>query len=939
MSLPMTKEINRDTLLDLLAKPAQYEYFFKNLDKPNWFDYLLKLNVFHEIPSPRLIDDGQYIQFPPWWPGKYLIKIADRIPEKVLSVIEKVKTENGSAIDDCSRAIVNMPDKFIAVYHNKIVALYDKWINTKYAATVKYDVDNIFNKLIRCGCFEGALKLLDILSKVKKEKDTIKLRYEIYYYKEILKKYQSKLAEYNPILLLTIIEAKLKDAIKLETESEQEGDHSIVWRPFIEDSPQNYDFDEPKDIFVDILRDVLYSTLLNKPDDAKKVVEKYLKDAYSIFRRLAIHIIRLSNFDDLIKNLLTDESNLSKSEIDHEFFKLVEDKFGVLNSNQKKQFIKSMIAISMKEIARQRLVDKGAEKYKAWWLVPRLRAIKNYLEKDEDVKEFRYLLDSYNSQFAQTDKSYVSTSWVGPTSALTKEEIAKKSPEEFIEWIKHNLQPPYDIESPSAEGVSRIFQEVVKENPYPYAKDAEKFIDEKILPAYLSGLLYGLSGAISDNKVFELEPVLKLIESPLKFHSELKGDSYGYHRFDIGQYSWVRGVIATFIESLVANNDFKLTEDLLKRTQSILTELIEKDEEPTEKNEKEYGKEAKNMDYVTYCINSNRGKAMCALMQHALRRAKMRPDEEKKKEEGKGPFPPGERMNEYKEFLTKRLDDEKSPSVQSSYGRFLPYLCYLDQDWIKDMISSGKLFPKIKERQRFWEAHWEGYIGFTDMRGQLYNWLKKDYEKAVDDLINDADKKEKHERYDDRLADHLMIAYWRGLEDMNTGGILDKFFKNVPVSIRGHAIWFLGTAIDKIKPNVVSDEWKRLRKLWDYRLKNCEDDEIGNFVKWLKNCPEKLDDIAYLIKPSIPFLAKHYSEDDFFDYLLLKVEESPIICLGLLDQLLSIRERIFLQENKINDILIKASAFKTDPPVAQEINKVINTLGIIGYYEFRKMLV
>ena len=33
-----------------------------------------------------------------------------------------------------------------------------------------------------------------------------------------------------------------------------------------------------------------------------------------------------------------------------------------------------------------------AEKYKAWWLVPRLRAIKNYLEKDEDVKEFRYLL-------------------------------------------------------------------------------------------------------------------------------------------------------------------------------------------------------------------------------------------------------------------------------------------------------------------------------------------------------------------------------------------------------------------------------------------------------------------------------------------------------------------------------------------------------------------
>ena len=183
-----------------------------------------------------------------------------------------------------------------------------------------------------------------------------------------------------------------------------------------------------------------------------------------------------------------------------------------------------------------------------------------------------------------------------------------------------------------------------------------------------------------------------------------------------------------------------------------------------------------------------------------------------------------------------------------------------------------------------------------------------------------------------------MIAYWRGLEDINKDGIVDKFFKRAPANIRGHAVWFLATAIDKIKPKINSDEWRRLRKLWEYRLENCKDDELGNFVKWLKNCPEQLDDIAHLIKPTIPFLAKHFQEDDFFDYLLLKVEGSPTKSLDLLDQLLSARE-IFLQEGKINDILIKASAFKADPMVAQAINKVVNTLGVIGYYGFRNMLV
>lgn len=926
---------------DLLQEESYQKYFYQKLTNYVSFNLLNKeLETTKLIKEPTLSPDGKYIQISPWWPGRYLINVASKIPEEVLSIIEKIETQNSHAIDDCSKAILNMPDDFLRYNYNVIVNIYDKWLDAKYVGTVKYEIDDLFDKLVKAECFEGALKLLDILSKIKKEKDDTKLRFEIHYYKEIIKRHLARLAEYNAISLLSIIEANLRYAIKIETRSKSEKDYSTMWRPAIEDNPQNYDFDQPKDIFVEILRDVLYKILQNKPDDAKRIIAKYLKDKYSIFRRLAIHSSRLSNFDDLIKSILTNKSNLNNTEIHHEFFMLVEEKFDVLNSKQKNRFISRIIEMPVEKITREQDKDR-AEKYKESWQTRRLLMVKKYLEKDEDIKEFKYLLDSYHDKFAKMDSpdllSY-HTAWVGPTSALTKEEIAKKSPEEFINWTKINLQPPYEIREASPEGVARILQEVVKEKPESYARSAEKFIDEKILPSYLCGFLRGLEEAIKNNKTFELEPVIKFIESPLKFHAEPKFDSR-HDVFDIGKYSWIRGVIANFIEALVMKDEFVLTEDILNRTQHILVELIEKDEDPTEKDEKEYGKEAKNMDYTTYCINSNRGKAMCALMQHALKRARMRPEEEKKKEEGKGPFPPGERMDLYKEFLTKRLDDEKSPSVQSSYGRFMPYLCYLDQDWLKNMIKSEKLFPKNKELQNFWEAHWEGYIGFHSMYNQLYDLLKENYIRAVDNLTRRTDKKEKFERYDDKLAEHLMIAYWRKIEDIKIGQILDKFFGNAPINIRGHAIWFLASAIEETKPKVDSEEWKRLRKLWEYRIENCKDDERGNFVKWLKNCPENINDIAHLIKSIIPFLSKHFNEEDFFEYLLLKVDEGTLISLELLDQLLSMRTQGFLQTDKIKEILKKATVFKTDSDIAQAINKVVNTLGTMGYYDFREMLV
>ena len=151
----------------------------------------------------------------------------------------------------------------------------------------------------------------------------------------------------------------------------------------------------------------------------------------------------------------------------------------------------------------------------------------------------------------------------------------------------------------------------------------------------------------------------------------------------------------------------------------------------------------------------------------------------RKKEKSKGPFPPGERMDLYKEFLTKRLDLEPSPSVQSSYGQFLPYLFYLDQEWVKYMKQQDKLFPKSEEKNKFWAAHWQGYIGYNNFYNEIYNLIKEEYRKAVETMSEKKEEDKQSSLYDERLVQHLIKAFWRKLENIDDKeSLLEKFFRS-----------------------------------------------------------------------------------------------------------------------------------------------------------------
>jgi hypothetical protein len=75
-----------DKILNLLARrPADYEYFFRNLKSAAWVAPLNERGFFSSPLPMKKVGDG-YVQFPLWLPLLYLIGVAKDVPEQAVAI-------------------------------------------------------------------------------------------------------------------------------------------------------------------------------------------------------------------------------------------------------------------------------------------------------------------------------------------------------------------------------------------------------------------------------------------------------------------------------------------------------------------------------------------------------------------------------------------------------------------------------------------------------------------------------------------------------------------------------------------------------------------------------------------------------------------------------------------------------------------------------------
>src|SRR5262249_2609353 len=135
-----------------------------------------------------------------------------------------------------------------------------------------------------------------------------------------------------------------------------------------------------------------------------------------------------------------------------------------------------------------------------------------------------------------------------------------------------------------------------------------------------------------------------------------------------------------------------------------------------------------------------------------------------------------EEMPEVRAILERHLDPVIDPSraIRATYGRWLPWIQLLDRSWTEANLT--KIFPRQDELRNMHASSWETYITTSDVYNEVFDLLQDEYSFAIAHLGESVNKSHLGDP-DERLAQHLMVLYWRGrLRFEEKGGLLERFF-------------------------------------------------------------------------------------------------------------------------------------------------------------------
>jgi len=812
--------------IELIRKrQANVEYFFEQLKSPEWIKPLLEEGMFKEPPPPKV--KGGYISFPPWPESRYLARMAAVSPEIakiVLDVIRQIPyTENVRVHEDLVDAACAMPVELKASWAEKEIEWIDKQQHLYFILSEKFAA--LMAHLARGGRIDIALKLgkslltvfppsdeeIERFRKYKVSSDA-RARFDIWEYKDILNKQFQDLAIIAGPSALSLVCDLLEDAIPTsQYVVEGPEDLSYIWRPAIEDSEQNIR-DDLKSILVEGVRDTAEALI---ETNGKIVLEIIEKRPSKTFHRIGLHLRRKwIGIDPEGTAIIASDPNVFEDHhLQHEYFLLLQEIFASLPPEAQQGYLALVAAgpnvnewlDNKEEFNGKRPDAEEAEKYFRYWQYQKLWPIRGFLDGDW-LQRFQAFHEEFKDIEHPDFPYYHGTTWVGPTSPKSMDDLRSMNFDELIAFLA-SWQASGDSMSPSPEGLGRVLSSLVESEPERFAIGAGRF--KGLDPTYVRSFLHGLQSAVG-KVAFSWEPVIDLCRWVLDQPREIPDRKTRYSHLDPG-WVWTRKAIATLLEVGFNHGITEIPIALRTEVWEILRPLTD-DPEPTPEYEEQHG--GSNMDPATLSINTTRGVAMHAIVRFALwlrRYIENLPDGKERLARGFGEMP------EVLEVLDSHLDPYKDSalSVRSVYGRWFPLLVFLDEKWASKNVE--RVFPSDKDFQAMWRAAWDSYIIFCPPYDNVFHILYTQYGKAIERVGEDSGEKKTLYHPDERLAEHLMVFYWRGKLDINDP-LLTAFYSQAPVLLRAHAVDFIGRSLRNYTGTIEGRVLHQFMVLWEQRM-------------------------------------------------------------------------------------------------------------------------
>lgn len=924
--------------LALVAKGGgNYEYFFSKLTSPDWIAPLQRKGRFSH--PPEMVVGDNYIQFPPWPEGDYLVRMAPLAPQAVFGAIEAVAyaSDNELVHQVLLQIAAELPLNLAA----QVVEEEAKWASGRQRFFHMYEerIVPVILKLAAGGNSDVALKLLDAVLHIEAapqdEPQVIDgyvfrgigrplSRIDSWDIQRVLTRVSHALIDSVPEGFLSVIADKLNTAVEIYVNKRGNGeDYSFIWRPRIDSGR----FGDLNDTLVTGVRDV--AVQIAQAGGYEIVGRVFGKYPWPIFRRLEYYAYSYADNlpADFVNGLVSHDELYENQRANPEFNDFLSKVASGLSEATKNRLLEivdkgpdlSKHVSYLESLGDKREVVERAvrDEWRLGWLTV-LKSITG----EEHLKQLGELQTKYGPPRPAYESGGVRA--MGHISEITVEELKKFSIDELIAYLKRWEPPPRNQpEVPSRAGIGHQLQAWVSENPAFFADNLEAFQSLDLHPTYLRSILDAVTGALKSDRKFDPYKTAATIQWVLENTSKIDDEHYDWDQ-DPG-WSWAHMSSARFLTELFLHED-RLDTSRHKEFWPAL-KLIAENPSPAEKDEEKYREKA---DSGMLALNSTRPVGLEAVMRY-LRWLK---------NSAKDMAVDAERLPEAFGVLAKHLDPkvDNSVAVREMYGMQFALLCWLDQGWWEKQLPA--MFPKDdKVLDRF---AWNAYLRYSRPYAVMLPAMRFRYERAVNALqANDTDLSDS----DRNFGNHFMQYYACKALELDDP-LLTSFFAKASPALQAQTLgdvgWHLGQE-DAEDPD--AGVQKRLMDLWEHRVKkglektNAFREEMGAFGWWFASnkFPEDWS-IQQLMMVLEKFRTIHH------DFAVVKrlAELAPkypyetVRALG-----------IIFEEDKDGWAIhgwddapqvIIGEALKGDDKSREEADHVVNTLVARGHRKFRDLL-
>jgi|GEM_PF-5793675 hypothetical protein len=942
-------------LSKLIKVKSLRTYFYRNLENPFWFIPLIKNNNFSVLSEPS--SNNQNLFEEQFYICEYLQKVAQTFPKEVTEIIKKANTDSPRILSKFVEIGIILPTN----YTSKLVVDVKKWTRSRIFNFDDFSPTIIkwFEHFVKDNKYDAALRLLNILtipkkqrpnrvrdkeieSVIGKERNKAVPVIEYYWFKGMLTDGIKPLFKVKPFEVISILTASLEQMIKIEYNYRKPVDDlSFIWRVTIEDSEQNYDLYDPKESLLVALRNFLETTVKDNPSNIFLILQNFLKHKYSIFKRIAIHVLRLNHhtFKDEIGKIIHNKELLFNGELAHEYYLLLKEIFDKLDPTDRQFIIKSIISYNYEDKTNDFELNEEQKKYISF---DRLRFFEPYLE-GEDKGFYKSLKDGFPDEKI-SDTVISRESSFGERAPLSASELESKDDDKLFLYLK-DFNNAKGENSPTVEGLARIFGVIVKENPERFLKTKLDFILD-LKPNYAYWFTSQITDIWKTGQYYNVEEILSLFSRLMHYENLPKQftDEWGTN------YNGVRSRILDAIQSAIRVNQKDFPIEYKEKIWEIIEYLCYYGANSQDSQYRKSNDEG--LDPFTLSLNSIRGAAMYTLIDYALWYAYNTKDQHT-----------GEHPNRMEDrvinLLETKLDKNKDNSldVHSTFGFFIANLAYLNFDWLKNNLD--KIFPEQKE---YWDAALSSYFYSSQFYPEIFELLKPQFERALNyleqnDLFTPTGP---GNRPGESLSEYFIVAAVNGFDDVyQKKSLTRRYFsiKNNPDIL--HAIQFITNLAQRenIFYSGIAKKsfWPQAKEIWKTRIKIAKkeqkvakpdvdketEQEFSKYLNWLNYLPKEITliEIESQLSETIKLNRKGFHLPYLIDYLNIQSQNYPLETIRLFDILLSTEAPLhfyFGKEKEIENILVKA--IESNISRAKFLaDKIMNRFGEMGNYRFKEL--